>query len=50
MEFMSKVSKKRKTASKTERLLKVMGTMAVIAAIWRFPASLAEKHFKNIHI
>lgn len=50
MEFKSNVSKKRKTAINTERLLKVAGIMAVIAAIWRVPASLAEKHLKNIHI
>lgn len=50
MKFKSNVSKKCKTTSNTERLLKTIGTMAVIAMVWRFPASLAEKHLKNIHI
>lgn len=50
MEFKSNVSKKSKSTSNTERLLKAIGTIAVIAMIWRFPASLAEKHLKNIHI
>ena len=50
METRSGVSKKVKAAPNTTHLARAIGTMAMIWAIWKIPARLAEKHLKNIHI